>query len=326
MTVCETMNPVLALILANSIWGAGPPIFKLALTNIPPFTLAFIRFFLAAIIFLPIALRQPLRALNFKDWAAIVVGSFFGVTVNIGAYFLGLERAESINASVIASSAPVFVFFLSILFLHEKARLRTSLGMVVALVGVLLLVLEPLLFSSSTGAANSLLAWQGNMFYIIAMIGSVFFPIILKHVLNKVSIYVVLCFGFLFSALTFFPFMLKELATWSPAQINAGGLFGILYGVFGCSALAYALYFYGLSKITAQEAGVFTYIDPAVTVLVAIPLLHEYPSTVYFASLFLILLGVYISEGRLHYHPILWFRRHTNRTKIVSKEQLIREP
>ena len=39
------MNPILALIITNVIWGAASPIFKLALTNIPPFTLAFIRFF-----------------------------------------------------------------------------------------------------------------------------------------------------------------------------------------------------------------------------------------------------------------------------------------
>ena len=138
------MHPILALIIANTIWGAGPPIFKLALTNIPPFTLAFIRFFFASFLFLPLALRQPLKALSVRDWFSIVVASFLGVSINIGFYFLGLERAPSINASVVASSAPVFVFLISVFFLHERARLRTSLGMFVAFAGVLLLVFEPL--------------------------------------------------------------------------------------------------------------------------------------------------------------------------------------
>ena len=51
------MNPVIALIIANIIWGAAAPIFKLALTNIPPFTLGFIRFFFAGSILLPIMLH-----------------------------------------------------------------------------------------------------------------------------------------------------------------------------------------------------------------------------------------------------------------------------
>ncbi|EKE12839.1 MAG: hypothetical protein ACD_13C00135G0001, partial [uncultured bacterium] len=41
---------ILALIVANIIWGAASPIFKLSLQNIPPFTLAFLRFFLGSIL------------------------------------------------------------------------------------------------------------------------------------------------------------------------------------------------------------------------------------------------------------------------------------
>ena len=40
---------ILAVIAANIIWGATPPIFKWALEEINPFTLAFFRFFLKKI-------------------------------------------------------------------------------------------------------------------------------------------------------------------------------------------------------------------------------------------------------------------------------------
>lgn len=317
------MHPILALILANTIWGAGPPIFKLALTNIPPFTLAFTRFFIAGCIFLPLALRHKIRELSWNDWASIVVASFFGISLNIGFYFLGLQRADSINASVIASGAPIFGFFLSILFLHERARFRTSFGMLISFAGILLLVCAPLL--SNGGGAASFSAWQGNIYYIVAMIGSVLFPLILKHVLNKVNIFVILCVGFFFAALTFFPFMLRELASWHYTQINAAGVFGVLYGTIFCSVIAYGLYYYGLARITAQEVGVFTYIDPVVTVFVAVPLLHEYPGRTYFAALFLVIFGIYISEGRVHYHPILRLRAALHKEKIDPKSPLINE-
>ena len=115
------MNPILALIIANIIWGAASPIFKFALQNIPPFTLAFIRFFFAGLIFLPIALNKW-QHLTLKQWLEIILVGFFGITINISFFFLGLEKTESINIPVIASSGPVFIYLLSIIFLKLVLR------------------------------------------------------------------------------------------------------------------------------------------------------------------------------------------------------------
>ena len=73
------MNPVLALIIANVIWGMASPIFKFSLTNIPPFTLAFTRFFFAGLIFLPFA-RSKWQHLTAKQWFKIILVGFFGRT------------------------------------------------------------------------------------------------------------------------------------------------------------------------------------------------------------------------------------------------------
>jgi len=89
------MNPVLALIIANIIWGMASPIFKFALTNIPPFTLAFIRFFFAGLIFLPLALNKW-QKLTTRQWLEILLIGFFGITINISFFFLGVVKTESI--------------------------------------------------------------------------------------------------------------------------------------------------------------------------------------------------------------------------------------
>src|SRR3990170_6378963 len=115
------MNPILALIIANIIWGAASPVFKYALQNIPPFTLAFIRFFFAGIILLPFIKNLSIK-LSGKEWVELVLGAIFGISINITFFFWGLQRSESINAPVIASSGPVFLFFLSIIFLKEKFK------------------------------------------------------------------------------------------------------------------------------------------------------------------------------------------------------------
>ncbi len=64
------MSPILALIITNIIWGAASPIFKFALQNIPPFTLAFIRFFFAGLLFLPFVFLFY-QKLSLKRWLEV---------------------------------------------------------------------------------------------------------------------------------------------------------------------------------------------------------------------------------------------------------------
>src|SRR3990167_8951115 len=111
---------VIALIIANIIWGAAPPIFKWALQDIGPYSLAFIRFFLATIIIIPFSYKH-LRVKK-EDIAEVFLIGFLGVTLNIAFFFLGLKYAPSINASIIGSAGPIFLILFAFLFLREKPK------------------------------------------------------------------------------------------------------------------------------------------------------------------------------------------------------------
>lgn len=294
------MNPVTALIITNVIWGAAPPIFKFALTNIPPFTLAFIRFFFASFIFLPFALSSW-KHMTKVDLFEICIGAFFGITVNIVFFFIGLPKAPSINVSIIASAGPVFLYFLSVIFLHEKPKTKLFSGMMVALLGVLLIILSPIFFGHQSFVFGEI---EGNFFFFLSAIGSVLLLVFYKNVLKRIHAAQVTFVGFMFSSLTFLPFMVKELQTWHFSQLDVHGWLGICFGILFSSGVAYYLQNYGLSKINAEDIGIFTYIDPVVTILVAIPLLGEYPNLYFFLGSLLVFGGIYLAEGRLHWHPL----------------------
>jgi drug/metabolite transporter (DMT)-like permease len=303
------VNPILALIIANIIWGMASPIFKFALTNIPPFTLAFIRFFFAGLIFLPIALNKW-QKLTARQWLEIILVGFFGITINISFFFLGLEKTESINVPVIASSGPVFIYLLSIIFLKEKPKLKVLTGMLIALFGVLFIILSPLVLD---GRKFIIGAIEGNMFILIATLGAVFQTIIGHDILKKVNAIQISAVTFLFGSLTFLPFMPKEFVSWDISALNIAGWTGIIFGVFFSSALAYFLFYYGISRLKAQDAGIFTYIDPLAAIIIAAPLLHEYPNIFYILGGILIFGGIYFAEGRVHWHP--WHRLKVGMSK-----------
>ncbi len=299
------MNPVLALIIANVIWGMASPIFKFSLTNIPPFTLAFIRFFFAGLIFVPFVINKW-QSLTVHQWIEIILVGFFGVTINISFFFLGLGKTESINAPIIASSGPIFIYLLSILFLKEKPKLKVFSGMIIALLGVLTIILSPILLDGKTFVLGAI---EGNLFILLATFGSVLQTVFGHDVLKKVSAIQVSAITFLFGSLTFIPFIPKEFASWDISFLNIAGITGIIFGIFFSSALAYFLFYYGISKLKAQEVGIFTYIDPVAAIIVAAPLLHEYPNLFYIFGSVMIFGGIYLAEGRIHWHPFHKLRK-----------------
>ncbi len=288
---------VLALVVANVIWGAAPPIFKWALEDIGPFTLAYLRFFIAAILLLPFAYKN-LR-LNKEDILKVILIGFFGVTINISFFFLGLEYAPSINASIIGSAGPIFLILASIFILKEKLKKRLIFGSFVGLLGVIVIILKPL-FSSEPN-----LNLLGNFFFVFAMLGGLGHTILGRKVLKKYSAAGITFWSFAIGALSFFPLFMKE-------NINNGflnnltpqSIIGIVFGAVLCSALAYFLFFWALKYMPAAETGVFVYLDPIVTVLVALPLLGESPDTFYYIGSLFVFFGIYVAEGRIHYHPL----------------------
>ncbi|MBI3954952.1 DMT family transporter, partial [Candidatus Gottesmanbacteria bacterium] len=168
---------ILALIVANIIWGTASPIFKWSLENITPFTLAYWRFAVASLLLFPFCWKH----LNFekKDLPKLILLSLSGIFFNITFFFFGLKFAPSINAPVIASAAPIFIYLFSILILHEKAKFKVLLGTLVSFLGVLIIVIQPLL--------NRLgdLSLLGNILFLLATIGAVGHVILSKELIRK---------------------------------------------------------------------------------------------------------------------------------------------
>ena len=98
---------VLALILANIIWGASFPIYKWSLEIIPPFSFAFFRFFIGALIILPLVLKS--LKIEKEDIPKLILVSIVSVTIQIPLLFFGLKLSPSINAPIIISSGPIFL-------------------------------------------------------------------------------------------------------------------------------------------------------------------------------------------------------------------------
>ena len=282
------------------IWGAAPPIFKVSLTNIPPFTLAFWRFFLGALILLVFLRKKAaIPTKSRKDLKLLVWYALTGITINIIFFFWGLKLTQSINSPLIASGAPILTFFLAIIFLKEKFKFKKFFGMILGSIGILLIILEPLL---KTGIGGSL---TGNIFLVIATLAAVVQTIIGKEALPKFEPFAFTFWAFVIGSASFFPLALYEYGTIHNLyqHLNMNGFMGIVYGAIFSSAIAYSLYAWGLSKISATDASLFTYVDPIIGTILSVFVLKEPVTAYYLAGGLMMFGGIFIAEGRLHYHP-----------------------
>src|SRR6266550_4127479 len=108
MNLSNIKRAALALIIANIIWGAAPPVFKWSLEGIPIYTLGFLRFIIPAIILFAAVNKKDL-VVHKSDWRVMFYMGYSIIGLNVLFLFLGIERTLSVNATVIGSAAPVFL-------------------------------------------------------------------------------------------------------------------------------------------------------------------------------------------------------------------------
>jgi drug/metabolite transporter (DMT)-like permease len=287
---------VIALIIANIIWGAAAPIYKWALTDIHPFALAFLRFFLGSLILLPLV--HDKLDIGKNDWLKLLFLSIIGITINIGFFTVGLQFALSINAPIISSAGPVFLIMGSVFFLHERLRPKVTLGTVISFLGILVIIIRPMFEHGLHGSI------VGNLFLVIATLANVLYTILLKKFIVKYDPITVTFWSFLIGAISFLPMFYLETQTVGTSLMTHKAIIGVLYAALGSSVIAYCLYTFALKYLVTSEVGVFVYLDPIVTALVAVPLLGETITATYLFGSVLVFLGIFIAEGRIHYHPL----------------------
>jgi drug/metabolite transporter (DMT)-like permease len=296
MKLSKHQKAILAVTFCTIIWSAAAPLYKWTMQETPPFTLIFFRFFLATLIMLPIVYKRI--QIKFEDLYKILLLAVTGITFNIGFYYLGLTLSQSINAPIIASTMPIFLIIGAVIFLHEIPKFKITLGTLVSLIGIIIIIVR---HTDDLPLTNFL---TGNVYLILSVLSLVVYTLLLKHYRLKYSSTTIIFWMFFLATITFLPGFIFETKTiHSLMTLDFRGSFGIIYGAIFSSILGQFFYNYAVKNLKSDEIGIFAYIGPIVTALVAIPLLHEQITFLYLLGSFFVFLGLFIAEIKLHYHP-----------------------
>jgi drug/metabolite transporter (DMT)-like permease len=253
-------------------WGISFVATKVALRETTPITVVWLRFGMGVIILgFAAGIRKQWAIPAKKDLFAFAGLGLLGITFHQWLQSTALVTAQASTAAWIVSTSPVFIALLGWLVLQEKLSWLRTAGILLATLGVMLVVSKGNLGSTLLGKA-----WgTGDILILISAFNWAIFSVFSRGLLNRHPatrmMFFVMLFGWLFSSVLFFAGSgLKEITT-----LAWDGWMGVLFlGIF-CSGLAYIFWYDALQTLPASQAGVFLYIEPLVTLVVAAAMLGE---------------------------------------------------
>jgi len=128
--------PILAAAIVGIQLGAAITVTRLIAADVPPATIALIRYLIGAACMAPFLFRIDWRAMPWRDFFAISalgIGQF-GILVALLNY--GLITVPAGRGAVLFSTVPVLALVLSVIFRGERLRLVPAIGVVLTIVGV----------------------------------------------------------------------------------------------------------------------------------------------------------------------------------------------
>lgn len=265
--------PQLLLILATLLWGGNFVIGRAVAGDIPPITLAFLRWCVAFIVFLPIAYSRVKREWHMikANWPAVIVMAITGVACFNTLVYIGVYYTTSINASLMNSSTPIIIYILSFIFLKERLSKFQLIGTALSLAGVA--------FILSKGSLEMLLSFsfnKGDLIVLIAVFCWGVYSLLVKQYAGRLPGYSTFLVTIALGVMMLLPFTIYELMTtsveivWSPSTIGA-----ILYVGIIASIVAFLSWNNGVVALGANKASIYLNFIPLFATIFAVLFLDE---------------------------------------------------
>lgn len=296
------MNPArkrayLELLIVAAIWGMAAPIIKFTLGGFSPEIFATYRFFISAMVaFVIFAFTGIKFPKNPKALLGTLFNGFLLTTVAIGLLFLGLNKTTSVDSNLISAMSPIIIAACGVIFLNERVTKRESIGMLLALTGTVITIIEPVL-----ELKNGFSGMEGNLLVLISVVVGAVTAILAKKLLrNNVDAGFATNSSFIMGFITMLPIALalnpgKNLIT-EIASTPFKYHLGVLYMAMLSGSLAYYLWHKAEKTIEIGEVNLIGYLYPLFGAPLSILWLKESIDLPFIIGGVLIIAGVALAQ------------------------------
>ncbi len=288
--------PLLLLLIGiNLLWAGSSLAAKIALHSIPPMTLAFARFSLAALLMYGLAqLRGVDLRVARRDWGRFWTMGILGLALTYLLSYAGIQRTTASESALIIAAEPVFLGILAYFFLREKLYPMKVAGIAAGLAGAYLIVAHGWKLPRISGLVI------GDLLIALGLLFEAGSSILGKGLVARYPAISVITYQMTSGAIALAPFAAWELISTSQPLVlpPAPALWSLLYLVIPCTVFAYTVWFTVLDKREAGEMSVFLFVQPVAGAFLGAYFLGDKITGATVAGAVLVLLGVALINRR----------------------------
>lgn len=257
-------------LLLGFVWGSTWLFIKLGLEDLPPFSLAGLRFLVAAAAMWGVlAVRRARLPRSRRDWLLMIGTGVLTFGLDYGLVFWGENHISAGLTSILFSTMPLFVLLLAHLMIPAERMTRRKLaGILVGIGGV------ALIFSRQLQVSDALAMWGAVAILAAAAVAGVSSVLIRRHgghldpsVLTTVQV-----------TAGCIPLLIVGLAVeGSPVELGWTPMAwaSLLYMAIVGSAMAFVLLYWLFKQIGAVRSGLIVPFSTVVAVILGVVVLGE---------------------------------------------------
>jgi drug/metabolite transporter (DMT)-like permease len=265
-------------------WSSAFVFTRLALKYFTPLTLGFLRYFIASLSLIVVALVIKINLPQIKDVKYFFLAGFFGFFFYMIVFNIGSATVPAATGSIIIATAPIITTVLARIIYKEKIRIIQYISIIIEFIGVGVLTLMNGIFSINIGV----------IWLLLASISVSIYNLLQRKITKKYSAIQTAIISIWFGTvmlLLFLPDSIEEVKNASFLQ----KIYVIILGLFP-SAVAYITWTYAFSKAkTTSSVTNYMFLTPFLTVILGIMLAKEIPdlSTIIGGTIIIIGMLVY---------------------------------
>jgi len=285
------------LVCATLFWAGNFTIGKFAyIENIPPYSLAFLRWCLVWIILLPFTYKEILKLKNNikKNLSLFFILGFTSVCIFTSFTYNALNYTQVINASLFNTAIPVAIILVCFLLKIEKTNLFQISGLLISVLGILAIITR-----LDVNILLSLNFNKGDIFMIVAIIAWGIYSAYLRRRTLDISllslVHIVCTFGLIF----LLPLFLIDVLQGKTIEISNNLFYILVYIAIFPSIGSYYCWAGAVAIIGANRAGIFLSLIPFFSTIMAIIFFNEQFEFFHLIGSILIILGLFLSNKEI---------------------------
>ena len=259
------------LIAAQSCWAASYTLTKICLENISVNMVGFLRYSIAALIFLLLFLYKGFPKVSKKTWTVIISIGFLNFFVSPFLQVKALNYTQAVDTSILVLFEPIITVLFAAAILKEKISKQTIWVLMISVVGFALI--SNISFVKTGNF--SVIRLFGNMIFITALVSEAFCSTLGKYFTSKMSALHAVGMLTIFGAISGAIFYSPDWTHFSLPTILPRTWMCIIFLSMGCSVFSYVSWFYVIAKIPVQYVALSLFLQPVIGSMLGALVLHE---------------------------------------------------